>query len=289
MRTTKRVLEVLQLFTMDAPEWSIDAAAQKLGLTQSTAYVYFRDLVEAALLVKSRTGFYSMGPAVIVYDRLTRKTDPLIAHAQPLMRDLIASSGVEGVALLCRLFRMTVLCVAQEVTGNADFAVSYERGRPMPLFRGAASKAILAHVERRKLRRYFHEFSADIAQAELGRNWAEFKASLRRIRAANFCITRGELDVGAVGISAPVFSSEGEILGSLSMVVSERALRRSEEQLDELGAKVAAAARVLSSALKNGDSSQPSGDGRKKTARGKKKKSAPPRKGRLKRANKRRV
>jgi DNA-binding IclR family transcriptional regulator len=289
VRTTKRVLEVLQLFTMDAPEWSIDAAAQKLGLTQSTAYVYFRDLVEAALLVKSRTGFYSMGPAVIVYDRLTRKTDPLIAHAQPLMRDLIASSGVECVALLCRLFRMTVLCVAQEVTGKADFAVSYERGRPMPLFRGAASKAILAHVERRKLRRYFHEFSADIAQAELGRNWAEFKASLRRIRAANFCITRGELDVGAVGISAPVFSSEGEILGSLSLVVSERALRRSEGQLDELGAQVAAAARLLSSALKNGDSSQPSGDGKKKTARGKKKKSAPPRKGRRKRANERRV
>jgi DNA-binding IclR family transcriptional regulator len=283
------VLEVLQLFTMDAPEWSIDAAAQKLGLTQSTAYVYFRDLVEAALLVKSRTGFYSMGPAVIVYDRLTRKTDPLIARAQPLMRDLIASSGVEGVALLCRLFRMTVLCVAQEVTGNADFAVSYERGRPMPLFRGAASKAILAHVERRKLRRYFHEFSADIAQAELGRNWAEFKASLRRIRAASFCITRGELDVGAVGISAPVFSSEGEILGSLSLVVSERALRRSEGQLDELGAKVAAAARLLSSALKNSDSSQPSGDGKKKTARGKKKKSAPPRKGRPKRAKQRRV
>jgi DNA-binding IclR family transcriptional regulator len=289
VRTTKRVLEVLQLFTMDAPEWSIDAAAQKLGLTQSTAYVYFRDLVEAALLVKSRTGFYSMGPAVIVYDRLTRKTDPLIAHAQPLMRDLIASSGVEGVALLCRLFRMTVLCVAQEVTGNADFAVSYERGRPMPLFRGAASKAILAHVERRKLRRYFYEFSADIAQAELGRSWAEFKASLRRIRAANFCITRGELDAGAVGISAPVFSSEGEILGSLSLVVSERALRRSEGQLDQLGAKVAAAARLLSSALKNSDSRQPSGDGKKKTARGKKKKSAPPRKRRLKRAKERRV
>ena len=160
----------------------------------------------------------------------------------------------------------------------------------MPLFRGAASKAILAHVERRILRRYFHEFSADIAHAELGRNWAEFKASLRRIRAANFCITRGELDAGAVGISAPVFSSEGEILGSLSLVVSERALRRSEGQLDELGAKVAAAARLLSSALKNGDSSQPtSGDGKKKTARGKKKKSAPPRKRRLKRAKERRV
>jgi len=286
VRTTKRVLEVLQLFTMDTPEWSIDAAAQKLALSQSTAYVYFRDLVEAALLVKSRTGFYSIGPAVIVYDRLTRKTDPVIYHAQPLMKNLIETSGVECVALLCRLFRMTVLCVAQEQTAHADFAVSYERGRPMPLFRGAASKAILAHVERRKLRRYFHEFSADIANAELGKNWTEFKSSLRRIRAANICITKGELDVGALGLSAPVFSSEGEILGSLSLVVSERALRRSEEQLEKLAAKVGKAAQSLSLSLRSGDSVLPMANGKKGPP--KKTKPSIPRKGRRKPAARRR-
>jgi DNA-binding IclR family transcriptional regulator len=266
VRATRRLLQVLQLFTMESPEWSIDAASRKLGLSQSTAYVYFRDLVDASLLVKSRTGYYGVGPAVIVYDRLTRNCDPVISLAQPLMKDLVESTGVECVALLCRLYRMTVLCVAQEATLNADFAVSYERGRPMPLFRGAASKVTLAHIERRKLRRYFDEFAGDIAKAGLGHNWSEFKASLRRIRATNVCITTGELDAGRVGISAPIFSAEGEILGSLSLVVSEHALRRSAGLLDKLGGKVAEASHTLTNSLARGGSVTPSpGRNKKRT------------------------
>jgi DNA-binding IclR family transcriptional regulator len=254
VKTTRRLLQVLQLFTIDSPEWSIDAAGRKLGLSQSTAYDYFRDLVDAALLVKSRTGFYIIGPAVIVYDRLTRDCDPVIALAQPLMKSLTVSSGVECVALLCRLYRMTVLCVDQETIGKTEFAVSYERGRPMPLFRGAASKIILAHVERRKLRRYYDEFADDISKAELGRTWTEFKASLRRIRAANIYVTAGELDVGLVGISAPIFSAQGEILGSISLVVSEQALRRTKGLIDKLGSKVGEAGRALTDALGKSES-----------------------------------
>lgn len=268
---------------MESPEWSIDAASRELGLSQSTAYVYFRDLVDAALLVKSRTGYYSIGPAVIVYDRITRKCDPIISLAQPLMKELVESSGVECVALLCRLYRMTVLCVAQEATLNADFAVSYERGRPMPLFRGAASKVTLAHVERRKLRRYFDEFKIDIAKAGLGGSWSEFKSSLRRIRATNVCITTGELDVGRVGISAPIFSAEGEILGSLSLVVSEQALRRSAGLVDKLGDNLADASRTLTSSLARGSSVTPS------PARNKKRTPQPKGRPRTRKASKRRA
>lgn len=275
MRSTRRLLQVLQLFTMDQPEWSIDAAARKLGLSQSTAYVYFRDLVDAALLVKSRTGHYNIGPAVIVYDRLTRNCDPVVSLARPVMKSLAESSGVECMALLCRLYRMTVLCVAQEATERADFAVSYERGRPMSLFRGAASKVILAHIERRRLRRYFDEFATDITKAGLGKTWSEFKASLRRIRTTNISITAGELDVGRVGISAPIFSSDGEILGSLSLVVSEQAWRRSESLQEKLAYKVGEAAKVLTKSLGNGSADAATANRRK--ARRKAKKRAPTR------------
>lgn len=267
MRTTQRMLEVLQLFSMEEPEWSIDAAAKKLGLTQSTAYLYFRDLVESALLVKSRMGYYNIGPAVIVYDRITRSCDPVISLAQPLMKELTASVGVECVALLCRLYRMTVLCVAQEATDHADFAVSYERGRPMPLFRGAASKICLAHVERRKLRRYYDEFKADISKADLGTTWGEFKSALRRIRSTNLCTTTGELDAGRTGISAPIFSPEGEILGSLSLVVSAQATRRSEGLLERLGSAVAAAASALTGSLRAGSATKKKAAARKRHPR----------------------
>lgn len=275
MKTNRRLLQVLQLFTIDTPEWSIDAAGRKLGLSQSTAYDYFRDLVDAGLLVKSRTGYYIIGPAVIVYDRLTRDCDPIISLAQPLMKSLTESSGVECVTLLCRLYRMTVLCVAQETIGKTDFAVSYERGRPMPLFRGAASKIILAHVERRKLRRYYDEFAGDIFKAELGRTWTEFKTSLRRIRAANICTTAGELDEGLVGISAPIFSAQGEILGSISLVVSEQALRRVKGLIDKLGSKVGDAGRALTEALSKSESTvAPVANNKKKKVRKSKKRPA---------------
>lgn len=252
MRTTRRLLQVLQLFTMDDPEWSIQDACQELGLSQSTAYVYFRDLVDAGLLVRSRTGHYNVGPAVIAYDRVTRHCDPVVALGQPLMKNLTISAGIDCVALLCRLYRMTVLCVSQESTARARFAVSYERGRPMPLFRGAASKVILAQVERRKLHRYYDEFVSDIAKAGLGQTWREFKASLRRIRATPFFTTTGELDEGRVGISAPVFSAEGEVLGSLSLVVSEQKLRRTEGLLEKLGDNVAKASQSLTNSLRSG-------------------------------------
>jgi hypothetical protein len=94
------------------------------------------------------------------------------------------------------------------------------------------------------------------------------------------------LDVGALGLSAPVFSSEGEILGSLSLVVSERALRRSEEQLEKLAAKVGKAAQSLSLFLKSGDSVLPMANGKKGPP--KKNKPSMPRKGRRKPAARRR-
>jgi DNA-binding IclR family transcriptional regulator len=250
LRTTRRLLQVLQLFTMDDPEWSIQDACRELRLSQSTAYVYFRDLADAGLLVRSRSGRYNVGPAVIAYDRLTRHCDPVVALAQPLMKDLTISAGIDCVALLSRLYRMTVMCVSQESTARARFAVSYERGRPMPLFRGAASKVILAHVERRKLHRYYDEFASDIVKAGLGQTWNEFKASLRRIRAASFLTTTSELEEGRVGISAPVFSAEGEVLGSLSLIVSEQKVRRTDGLLDKLGHNVGKASQILTNSLR---------------------------------------
>ena len=256
MKTTERMLRLLQMFTVDFPEWSVDDAAQALGLAQSTTYDYFRDLLGAGLLVGSRTGHYVIGPAIIEFDRLARISDPMISKAQPIMQSLAKTGGVQTIALVCRLYRMSVLCVAQHAIGQCDFSVSYERGRPMPLFRGAASKIILAHIERRKLRRYFDEWAPDIAAAGLGTTWEDFRTGLRRIRAQPVLSTEGELDVGRVGISAPVFSPEDEILGSVSLVVLAGDLARSPGLADMLALRVGEAGERLTQAMRSAGGDQ---------------------------------
>ncbi|ADG10223.1 IclR family transcriptional regulator [Caulobacter segnis] len=219
MTTADRVLSVLQLFTMAEPEWTVEDAARRLEVPTSTAYRYFRSLVDAGLIVNFTAGRYVIGPAIIELDRQTRHLDPLILAAQPTLSALVEPLETTGVSLLCRIYRRTVICVDQGRPPGRPLEISYERGRPMPLFRGAASKSITAHITARTLKRYFEDDIEAAAAAGLGADWETFKAKMREIRKAEVCVTCGELDQGLLGVSAPIFAPDGDILGSIGVVL----------------------------------------------------------------------
>jgi DNA-binding IclR family transcriptional regulator len=207
---------VLRLFAGERSEWTVEAAAQELGLPQSTAYQYFRSLVESGLLSSYKTGRYVVGPAIIELDRQARRHDPLILAAREQMDALTAMLNGDDVVLLCRLYKFTVMCVDQRAPAIPRQQISYERGRPMPLERGSASKVILAHLPPRTLRRYYNQMYGTSGNP----SWEGFRQPLREIRKAGLCISHGELDQGRVGVSAAIFA-DGEIVGSIGLVLTE--------------------------------------------------------------------
>lgn len=242
LATVDRALGVLRLFVGEQSEWTVEAAARELGLSQSTAYQYFRSLVEGGLLSTYKTGRYVVGPAIIELDRQTRRRDPLILAAREEMDALEAMLSGDDVVLLCRLYKFTVMCIDQRAPAAPRQLVSYERGRPMPLERGAASKVILANLPPRVLRRYYEQTYPNTAHP----TWAEFRKPLRAIRKAELCITHGELDPGRIGVSAPIFG-DGEVVGSIGLVLSEPSVGAGElddqtqRRIIEAGARVSAA------------------------------------------------
>lgn len=249
MATADRVLSILGLFSIDRPEWTVDEIIGALGLSGSTAYLYVRSLVSAGLLVAGKSGRYTVGPAVIELDRITRRFDPLIGAAQQTLRDLTDAADVPSIGLLCRLYRHTVICVDQFSMRAPDLSTSYERGRPMPLVRGSASKIILAHLPYRSLRRFHDSNLQAIELAGLGADWDSFKKALRVIRKPGVLITKGELDPGLVGISAPVFDADGVILGSIGLVLRAQSLADDAERQAELQRAVKQAGETVSSNL----------------------------------------
>jgi DNA-binding IclR family transcriptional regulator len=244
--TADRVLAVLSLFTLEEPEWTVDDAMRRLGMTSSsTAYEYFRSLVDAGLLTATRSGIYTVGPAVIALDRVTRRHDRLVSAATGSLSQVVKDLPPRTTALLCRSFRMQVMCVDQFCAAPGDLAISYERGRPMPLYRGAASKAILAHLAPRMVKKLWEADTAEIAAAGLGDDWDSFKANLRRMRRAPALVTRSELDPGLVGISAAVFDEDG-VAGSLGIVARAEDLPSDEtEILERVGAQARAVSEIL--------------------------------------------
>ncbi len=224
-----RTIGVLKLFTIDRPGWTVEEAAAALEVSVSSAYRYFAALLEAGLLATDASGHYILGPAIIQYDRQIQLTDPLLRAAKPVMTDLMRFAPVDSTLLLCRIFRETVLCVHQVTEKDRQTRVSYERGRPMPLFKGATSKIILAHLGSRDLRRLYEANRAQIGAAKLGDEWDAFRKTMAKIRKIGHVVARAEIDPGHIGIAVPILDSHNRILGSLSYVVptsEERAVPR---------------------------------------------------------------
>ncbi|HWW65841.1 MAG TPA: helix-turn-helix domain-containing protein [Sphingomonadaceae bacterium] len=227
MSTANRLLNVLDLFTMDRPEWSVEEAASELGMTRSTTYRYFKSLVDAGLIAAHTTSRYTLGPAIIRYDRQMRLHDPLIVSATPVMRQLTRELGPHIWVPLCRLYRHQVLCVHLETLDPPDPArdfdrqpVSYGRGQPMPLHRGAPSKVILANMNFRLVRPIYYQDPGAMASVGLGNDWTEVKRSLRALRNAGAVETKGDLQGGMQGIALPIFDQQ-VVIGSLSIVMEQ--------------------------------------------------------------------
>ena len=240
-----RMLSVLDAFSEDAPIWTVDRIATTLGYTRATAYRYVGGLCDAGLLTRVAQGAYALGPRIIELDRQIQRCDPLLMAAEPVMEDLLHPNRGQ-VALLCSLFRETVLCIHQAGHDKA-LALSYARGRPMPLFRGATSKVILAYLPERRLTRLYLENQAEIRTAGLGRTREEFLASLKPIRRQGFSITHADVDPGVVGVAVPVFGGERAVIGSLSIVFSEG--RFPERQGDQVVSELKRAAASICAEL----------------------------------------
>ena len=249
-----RLLAVLALFTIERSEWTVEDAAAQLGVSAPTTYRYFKRLTTAGLISPVSGASYTLGPAIIQMDRQIQISDPMLRAARGVMHDLIRHAAEGSALLLCRLFHDRVMCVHQVLGRGPQEPVSYERGRLMPLFRGATSKIILAHLPPRALKSLFEQDGAEIAAAGFGRTWDEFRSSLGAIRRDGFIVTRGEIDAGRVGIGVPVFDKDRAILGSLSFALSEA--RAGAALIERLTPFTVAGARDIERIMNDAPSSQ---------------------------------
>ena len=178
-----------------------------------------QDLAGAGLLTPVGGGAWMLGPRIIELDRTMRLCDPVTIGGGPAMRRVAQETGHS--VLLCVLFSSTVMCVDDVPAAGAPPGI-FSRGQRRPLFAGAASKVILAHLPPHQLRTLFDRHRTTIAAAGLGADWDAFRLALRAIRKAGHCITIGEFRPGILGIAAPVFNAEGDVLGSLGIAAEAR-------------------------------------------------------------------
>ncbi|CDX33085.1 conserved hypothetical protein [Mesorhizobium sp. SOD10] len=212
--TLEKVLGLLGLFTPTRPALTAEKMAAVVGCSMATIYRYVKVLTNAGLLAPAAGGTYVLGARIIELDRQIRLGDPLLAASRDPMVELSRRVGEN--LLLCSFYGNNVVCIHEEWP-DPSYRTSYDRGRPMPLFRGAASKVILANLPPHKLRDLMLKHAEQITSAGLGPNWNAFKSKLRELRKAGYCTAAEEVDPGLAAIAIPLFDGSDQILGSLSI------------------------------------------------------------------------
>ncbi len=236
----ERLLAILDLFSEERLEWSSQDMMDQLGYSRPTLYRYLKVLKETGFIAPMQGGGFGLGPRFVEMDFLARKSDPLVAHGMPHLETL--ASRFPGTAFLVRWYGERLLCVAS-VSRDAAARTSYPRGRPMPLLNGAAAKAILAYLPRRRQ----HQLAGRSDAQTLGQSEAEILENFRNIRRDGFSVAYGEVTPGITGTAAPVFDGNGNPIASLCVSMEDAAYAAIDT--GALQGAVCAATKALSAAL----------------------------------------
>jgi len=221
MAQPHRLLRILEAFAAHHDSLTPEQLMVLLGASRASIYRDLQQLAQVGLVERTDGRTYILGPRIVELDRRIRLADPLLHASQDLLPELARQTG--GTILLCRWHLDRVLCIQQAMPPDAASALSYERGRAMPLYRGATSRAILVNLPARRLQELLRRDRAALVAAGLPGEIDALVESLAREREAGYVVSRGEVDPGVVGMAVPVRQSD-RLLGSLSVVLAKASL-----------------------------------------------------------------
>jgi len=215
MSQFQKVFDVLDLFTEERTTLSAEEVSDLLAVSRPTAFRYLRWLTETGLLSRL-SGRYAIGARIMELDYRSRRSDPLLLAARDVMTRLTEETQCS--AMLSGVFGDKVVNIHQD-EHRAHVSASFGRGRALPLFRGAASKVVLAHLGSARLKRLFDDHGNDPDVQALGQDWPEFSKYFRAIRQRGFYVSKGEVDNDVAGVAAPIFNAEGGVAGALTLLL----------------------------------------------------------------------
>jgi DNA-binding IclR family transcriptional regulator len=220
--TADRALTILGLFSDSRITVSAAEVASQLGVTRSTAYRYLQTLVGSAFLQEDPRSGFRLGPRILELARIARRGNGLSDLALPVM-DALAAEFQQTVLLTGRSGSAVVCLECQEWSGQY-VRFSYERGSQLGVNAGAAALTLLAWLPEEEARTLLSRAPMTRYSPQTMTDVESVMKRLTQIRHDGHSVTRGEVDVEAMGVAAPIFGPGGDVVAALSFVLLQSRL-----------------------------------------------------------------
>ncbi|MGH1350078.1 MAG: IclR family transcriptional regulator [Methyloligellaceae bacterium] len=173
----------------DTPR-TLSEISRSTGLYKSTILRIMESLLRAGYIMRIEDSKYTLGPTVMRLGIAYERTNPLRHHVLPILHELV-EAGSESPSFHIIQSEDERLCLFR-LDSHHSTLDRVRAGDRLPLRQGAAGKVLLAFT---------------------GAKGKEFN----KIRTELFARSLGERDPECAGVAAPVFGSENNVLGALSL------------------------------------------------------------------------
>jgi len=239
-----RWLGILQAFE-EHDEWGVRELTRYTGLPRSTVHRILHDMEELGLLqvATANPGRFSPGPVLVRLATLLAQRVDAVRVARPVLEKTTQQCQETTIlALYDPRRRQFYAADAVESTHPVRYIWDALRGWSQ-VHLGSSGKGILAFLPEAEQEAILADLPDPIPGLKPAAK-AELRAQLEQIRAQGYVISHSERYEGAIGAAAPVYDTNGRVLGDL--IITWPASRSSAQREAELGALVQRAAAEVS-------------------------------------------
>jgi DNA-binding IclR family transcriptional regulator len=217
LQTVQKIGPVLDLFTIDRPEWGVSEVAEAIGVPRSSAHALLSSLVETGLLQCRTRGRYRIGWRIVELSETLRGTVDVRSASAPVLQDLVDRFG--ETSHLAVMERYKVLYV-DKIIGNHVVNVTGARiGAQLDAHCSAVGKVLLAHRDPEEIRRFVTDKPLRRLTPSTITNPRALAQELDTVRTAGCAFDLGEAVAEVHCVAAPVRDDLGAVVAAISMTV----------------------------------------------------------------------
>jgi IclR family KDG regulon transcriptional repressor len=208
LSTLGRATKVLDLFTVDTPEWGATAVAHELQIAKSQAHELLVSLAVGGLLQRVGMGRYRLGWRIVALNAVLVETSDLLRLVAPEMQALV---GRYGETVHVAVWDGRPVCIDAR-SGRLNTSIPpFRVGADLPACSTALGKVLLAGRPRDEITQFLSGTELDPIE--------DVQVGLGQVAAQGFAYEEQEYLPGSCSVAAPIINQEAGVFASIGMSV----------------------------------------------------------------------
>ncbi|MBI2988334.1 MAG: IclR family transcriptional regulator [Deltaproteobacteria bacterium] len=209
-----KIVQVIELLATSSQGVTLKKAQQALGLNKGTAFRILRTLESHDVAARNGDGAFVLGNRVLWWETCYRQNLDLSKLVRPhleKLRDLTAETAAFSI-----LMGNQTVVVDQAISPHAT-STRFDIGFSAPLYAGATGRIILAHLDPERRKNLFSQQRLERLTERTITDRKRLERELNKCLALGFAFSEGERLLNTSSVAAPIFGTNKEVLGAISV------------------------------------------------------------------------